>query len=73
MLNHNLVFLMPQNELAREQDLRGKISNKINRLTLSIPYQEQISSLFWTDFGQNFKLQVKKELSFPCIPIFENL
>ena len=73
MLNHNLVFLMPQNKLAREQDLSGKISNTINRLTLSIPYQEQISSVFWTDFGQTFKFQVKKELSFPCIPIFENL
>ena len=32
-----------------------------------------VSSVFWTDFGQNFEFQVKKELSFPCIPIFENL
>ena len=31
------------------------------------------SSVFWTDFGQNFKFQAKKELSSPCIPIFENL
>ena len=26
-----------------------------------------ISSVFWTDFGQNFKFQVKKEICFPCI------
>ena len=34
---------------------------------------ENESSVFWTDFQQTFKLQAKKEFSFPCIPIFENL
>ena len=34
---------------------------------------ENESSVFWTDFGQTFKFQAKKEFSFLCIPIFENL
>ena len=40
MLNHNPVSAMPQNKLAGEQDLTSKISNTINKRTLSIPCQE---------------------------------
>ena len=35
--------------------------------------KRNVSSVFWTDFGQIYKFQVKKELSFPFIPVFENL
>ena len=55
-------YEQPKTESGLSQQLLGNFQS-----------ENSCSSVFWTDFGETFNFQAKKEFSFPCIPIFKNL